>query len=325
MEQRFKTSALSLGTWAIGGWMWGGKDDEAQSIKAIHAAVANGVMGIDTAPIYGQGDSEIIVGKALQSLQRDQVQIMTKFGMRWDLSDGDFYMKSTNNNGQEIDVYKYAGKASIRYELEQSLKRLGTDYIDLYQIHWPESTTPIEETFAEVALLIQEGKIRYAGVCNYNVDQLERAMSVCPIVTNQVPYSMLNRNIEAELVPFCLMHEVGILAYSPMERGLLTGKVKPSTVFAAGDHRAGHKLFQTENIIQVNKFLDAIAPMAEKKNISISQLVLAWTMKRPAVLSALAGARNEEQAIANARAMMVSLEHEEMLYINKQLAIYFPL
>lgn len=313
-----KVSPVAAGTWAAGGWMWGGSNTQ-ESIRAIQAGIDNGMTSIDTAPVYGQGLSEEIVGAAIRPYNRADVQLLTKFGMRWDTQQGELAMHSHKNDGTPVDIYRYAGRESVRYECEQSLKRLGTDYIDLFQIHWPDVTTPIEETFEEVALLIKEGKIRYAGVCNYNAAQLQRAMSVCEIVSNQVPYSMLNRKIEAELVPFCISHNVGILAYSPMERGLLTGKIKPGTVFKEDDHRSRHKLFQPEIITEVQAFLDSIAPMAESKQISLSQLVLAWTKSRPGIAAVLAGIRTVEQAISNARAMQVVLEHEEIMFIEKQL------
>src|ERR1700730_16196501 len=167
-------SAICFGGWAAGGWMWGGSERN-DAIRAIRAAYDLGVTSIDTAPIYGQGTSEEIVGEAIRGIARDRVQILTKYGMRWDLKKGDFAFSSKNNNGSDIDIYKYAGKESIIKECEDSLKRLGTDYIDLYQIHWPDSTTPIEESMEAVIRLIEQGKVRYAGVCNYNATQMAEA------------------------------------------------------------------------------------------------------------------------------------------------------
>lgn len=298
--------------------MWGGSNAE-ESIKAIQTAIENGMTTVDTAPVYGQGLSEEIVGAAIRPYKREDVQLLTKFGMRWDVQKGELAMHSHTNQGTPVDIYKYAGREGVRYECEQSLKRLQTDYIDLFQIHWPDTTTPVEETFEEVALLIKEGKVRYAGVCNYNVEQLRRAMSVCKIVSNQVPYSMLNRDIEQDLLPYCIAHDIGILAYSPMERGLLTGMVKEDTVFNETDHRSRHKLFRPEARKAVLDFLEKIEPMAEFKDISLSQLVLAWTKARPGITSVLAGVRTPQQAVSNARAMSIVLEHEEMMFIEKQL------
>lgn len=167
-------SVITFGAWAAGGWMWGGADRK-QAVEAIKAGYDVGMTSIDTAPIYGQGTSEEIVGEAIKGIPRDKVQILTKFGMRWDLDTpkGDFAMHSKDNYGKDIDIYKYAGKESVIKECEDSLKRLGTDYIDLLQIHWPDTTTPITETFEAVAKLIEQGKVRYAGVCNYDVEQMK--------------------------------------------------------------------------------------------------------------------------------------------------------
>ncbi|SMC76995.1 aldo/keto reductase [Moheibacter sediminis] len=313
-----EVSVIAFGAWAAGGWMWG-STDRNEAIKAIQAAYAEGVTTIDTAPIYGQGTSEEIVGQAIKGNSRDKVQILTKFGMRWDLPKGDFAMHSKDNSGKDIDVYKYAGKESVIYECEQSLRRLGTDYIDLLQIHWPDSTTPIEETFEAVATLIEQGKVRYAGVCNYDVSQMEEAQKVCNIISNQVPYSMVKREIEEEVVPFCLVQGKSILAYSPMERGLLTGKLKSGHQFAEGDHRAQNKFFTDEFITKTNAFLQKIKPIADEKNATLSQLVLNWTVNRPGITVALAGARNAEQSISNAKAMHFELSEEEINFINDEL------
>jgi aryl-alcohol dehydrogenase-like predicted oxidoreductase len=164
-----KISTITFGAWAIGGWMWGGTERK-NALEAIFASFEYGVTSIDTAPIYGQGLSEEIVGEALRSLRRDSVQILTKFGMRWDEKKGEFAFRSADNSGHPIDIYKYAGKESIIKECEASLRRLGTDYIDLYQIHWPDITTPVDETMEALAQLIQQGKIRAAGVSNYSAD-----------------------------------------------------------------------------------------------------------------------------------------------------------
>ncbi len=219
-----EVSVITFGAWAAGGWMWG-KTDRNDAIEAIRASYDVGVTSIDTAPIYGQGESEEIVGDAIKGISRDKIQILTKFGMRWDLAKGDFGFKSKNNDGVEIDIYKYAGKESIIKECEDSLKRLGTDYIDLYQIHWPESTTPIAETMEAVTTLIKQGKVRHAGVCNYNADEMAEAEKTISLVSNQIPFSMVNRAVEEKTVPYCIKHNKSVLAYSPLERGLLTGKI----------------------------------------------------------------------------------------------------
>lgn len=311
-------SAITFGAWAAGGWMWG-STDRNDAIKAIQAGYDLGVTSIDTAPIYGQGDSEEIVGEAVKGIARDKIQLVTKFGMRWDLEKGKLAMQTKNNDGKDIDVYKYAGKESVIFECEQSLKRLGTDYIDLYQIHWPDVTTPISETFEAVSRLIEQGKVRYAGVCNYDVAQLKEADQTLEIISNQIPFSMVNRAVEEEIIPFCLEHNKSVLAYSPMERGLLTGKMTADYKFEEGDHRQGNKFFTPESIQKTNAFLAKLKPLAEEKNATLSQLVLRWTIERPGITIALVGARNEKQAIQNAEAINVKLSADEIQFINTEL------
>lgn len=317
-DSDLEVSVITFGSWATGGWMWGGTERK-EAVNAIRASYDLGVSSIDTAPIYGQGLSEEIVGEAIKELPRNKVQILTKYGLRWDVAQGDFYFKSKNNQGQEIDIYKYSDKQSVIEECERSLKLLGTDYIDLYQIHWPDSTTPIEETMEAVATLIQQGKVRYAGVCNYTDEQVKIASSVVDIVSNQVPYSMVNRKIEEVVLPYCLANKKSILAYSPLERGLLTGKIKPGYQFAEGDHRAGHRFFSEENIKRVNVFLDKISSIANEKGASLGQLVLRWTVEKPGITIALVGARNAEQAIQNAKAMQFTISSDEIAFINQAL------
>lgn len=315
-NSELEISAITFGAWAAGGWMWG-STDRKEATEAIMASYDVGVTSIDTAPIYGQGTSEEIVGEAIKAIPRDKVQILTKFGMRWDLVKGDFAMHSKDNHGNSIDIYKYAGKESIIYECEQSLKRLGTDYIDLYQIHWPDSTTPIDETFEAVSRLIEQGKVRHAGVCNYNSQQMAEAENTLQLVSNQIPFSMVNRGIEEETVPYCIEHNKSILAYSPLQRGLLTGKIHSGYQFQEGDHRAGLSQFQPEFVEKTNALLDAIKPIASHHNATLGQLVLRWTIDRPGITVALAGARNADQAIQNAEAINIRLSQEEMATINE--------
>jgi len=317
-ETELELSVITFGAWAAGGWMWGGNEqNDAES--AIRAAYDLGVTSIDTAPVYGQGASEEIVGRAIKGLPREKVQILTKYGMRWDLKQGDFAFHSHNNAGQAIDIYKYAGAESIIEECENSLRRLGTDYIDLYQIHWPDNTTQISESMEAVNRLIQAGKVRAAGVCNYNSEQMAEAERTIKLASNQVPYSMVKRGIETDVVPYCLHHHKSILAYSPLERGLLTGKIKPGHRFNEGDHRADYRYFSEENILSTNVVLNQIKPLAEEKSCSLSQLVLRWTIEQPGITIALAGARNAEQAISNARAVEVKLSKDDITFINQQL------
>jgi aryl-alcohol dehydrogenase-like predicted oxidoreductase len=318
-ESGLSVSAITFGAWAIGGWMWGGAERK-DAVAAIRASYEEGVTSIDTAPVYGQGLSEEIVGEALQGIPRDKVQILTKYGMRWDEKKGEFGFKSKDNSGKALEIYKYAGGESIIRECEDSLRRLQTDYIDLYQIHWPDSTTPVEETMEAVAGLLQQGKIRAAGVCNYNRELMKHAETTISLASDQVPFSMVNRGIEKELVPWCIENKKAILAYSPLQRGLLTGKIRPGHSFGDGDTRADSKFYQPENLTRINAFLDTLRPLAASKNASLSQLVIRWTIERPGITIALVGARNAGQAVENARGIDVKLSMEEIAFIDRQLA-----
>ena len=311
-------SAITFGSWAAGGWMWG-KSNRDEAVKAIKAAYDGGVTSIDTAPIYGQGESERIVGEAIRGIPRDQVQILTKFGMRWDLPQGEFAFKSKDNQDNPIDIYKYAGKESVIKECEDSLRRLGTDYIDLYQIHWPDATTPLSETFEAVERLIEQGKVRYAGVCNYDAALLEDAAKLIDLVSDQIPYSMVNRGMDRDIIPYCIRNEKSVIAYSPLERGLLTGKMQPGYRFAEGDHRKEKPFFTDESIKRTNAFLEKLQPLADEKKATLGQLVIRWTIEHPGITVALVGARNPEQAIQNAKAADIILTPEELQFINQQI------
>ena len=311
-------SAITFGAWAAGGWMWGGTES-SDAINAIHEAYNLGVTSIDTAPIYGQGTSEEIVGEAIKDIPRDKVQILTKFGLSWEGTNGEFYFKSKKNDGKPIDVYYYASKERVIKECEDSLKRLRTDYIDLYQIHWPDPTTSIQETMEAVDELIKDGKVRYAGVCNYSVEQMSEADKFVNIVSNQVHYSMVQRKIEKDLVPHVIENNKSILAYSPLGRGLLTGKIYPGYNFSEGDHRKGVFYFSDENIKRTNIFLDKIKSLADEKNATLAQLVLRWTIEQPGITIALAGARNGEQSIQNANAINIRLDESEIKFLTDEL------
>lgn len=223
-------SVVTFGAWAAGGMMWGGTDHKA-SVDAMRASYELGVTTFDTAPVYGMGYSEQLVGEAIKGLPRDSVKILTKFGLSWDSTLGEYYFDTVSNDGKTVRIFRNARKESIIKECEASLKHLGTDYIDLYQIHWSDPTTPVSETMEAVAKLIEQGKVRYAGVCNYPVELIEEASKYVPIFSEQVPYSMVKRGIEGEIIPYCLRQGLGILAYSPLQRGLLTGKMSPGHSF----------------------------------------------------------------------------------------------
>lgn len=310
-------SPLAFGAWAIGGWMWGGADKK-DSLRAIHACLEHGISSLDTAPIYGFGHSEKLVGEAIKG-KRDSYEILTKAGMRWEGTKGEYFFTTNDNSGIQRDIYVYSGRESIIAECEESLRNLGTDYIDLYQIHWPDPSTPIEEAMEAFRILMDQGKIRAAGVSNYSVEQMEQASSVVDLSSNQVPYSMVRREIEKDVVPWCLENDCGILAYSPLQRGLLTGKITPDYPFAPGDSRPETPHFKMNNLIQTNKFLDQITPLAREKGATLSQLVIAWTLRQPGITVALVGARTADQVIQNAGALEVQLSDDDLDSINQKL------
>ncbi|HAQ18989.1 MAG TPA: aldo/keto reductase [Prolixibacteraceae bacterium] len=311
-------SVVTFGAWAAGGWMWGGTE-RSEAVKAIRAGFDYGMTSIDTAPAYGQGTSEEIVREAIKGIPRDQVQILTKFGLSWEGTKGQFFFSSKNNQGKPIEIYRYSGKESIIRECETSLRLLGTDYIDLYQIHWADPTTPVQETMEAVAQLIQEGKVRYAGVCNYDVDQMKEAAKYIELVSDQVPYSMVKRDIEQELIPYLIENNQSVLAYSPLQRGLLSGKIRPDHQFSEGDTRADLTHYSAKNIQLTNAFLVKLKPLADEKKATLSQLVIRWTLGQPGITIALVGARNASQAAENAQAFHVKLSAEEVSFISTEL------
>ncbi|MBP2619291.1 aldo/keto reductase [Chryseobacterium jejuense] len=312
-------STITHGAFAIGGNMWGGNEKQ-DSINSIHASLDHGVTSIDTAPFYGFGLSEEMIGEAIKGRDRSKIQLLTKLGLVWDGSNngkGEFFFDA-EDEGKVIPVYKFASKENIIKEVEESLQRLGTDYIDLLQLHWPDSTTPISETMEAMELLIQQGKIRAAGVSNYSVVQMEEANRTLKLASNQVSYSMLNRAIENDLVPYSLENNSGIIVYSPMERGLLTGKYFKDNKLKDNDHRNGY--FSQFDLNKVKTFLEKIEPIAQEKEASLSQLILRWTTLQPAITVVLAGARNAQQAIENAKTMDITLSQEELNFINAALS-----
>ncbi|MNK08445.1 General stress protein 69 [compost metagenome] len=318
-ESGLELSAITYGAFAIGGTLWG-SNEKQDSINAIHASLDNGVTSLDTAPFYGLGRSEELIGEAIKGRSRDKIQLLNKFGLVWDGSNkgkGEFFFDA-EDNGTTYPIYKFNSKSNIIKEVEASLTRLGTDYIDLLQVHWPEATTPIEETMLAMEELIKQGKIRAAGVCNYDVAQLTEAAKTLKLASNQVSYSMLNRAIEKDVVPYVLENNMGIIAYSPMERGLLTGKYFKEAKLQENDHRNGY--FGQFGVEKVKALLDAIEPIAVAKNASLSQLVLRWTSLQPGITVVLAGARNAVQAIDNAKAMDINLTNAELQFINAQVS-----
>ena len=302
---------MAFGAWAIGGWMWGGAEETA-AIKAVRAAYDAGITTIDTAPVYGFGKSEELVGKAMEGKPRDSYEILTKFGMNWMTEEGEYFFDSLDNDGKPFRMHKWASKQKIMQECENSLRRLKTDYIDLYQIHWPDATTAISETFEAVQQLIQHGKVRAAGVCNYNVDQVNEALQTIQLASNQVPYSMINRGVENNVIPQAIEKGMSIIPYSPLQRGLLTGKIEPGHKFGEGDTREGNRFYTDENIRRTNALLQEMKPIADAHNATLAQLVINWTINQPGIGCVLVGARDEKQVKDNVGALNFTLSQQEL-------------
>jgi aryl-alcohol dehydrogenase-like predicted oxidoreductase len=275
-----KVSRIALGTWAIGGWMWGGTD-EAESIRTIHAALDQGITLIDTAPVYGFGRSEEIVGKALaESGRRNNAVIATKVGLDW----------------KDARPFRNASKARIMREVDDSLRRLQTDVIDLYQVHWPDPQTPTEETAAAMAALLKAGKIRAVGVSNFTPAQMDAFQAVAPLHAAQPPYNLFERDRETDVLPYCQEHAMAVLAYGPLCRGLLTGRMTPATRFDGDDLRRHDPKFQPPRFEQ---YLHAVSRLDEfaKSNYGrrVIHLALRWVLDSSEANIALWGARRPDQ------------------------------
>jgi methylglyoxal reductase len=305
-----ETSVVGLGAWAIGGWMWGGTDEQ-KSLEAIQASLDAGINFIDTAPAYGMGLSETIVGKAIAG-RRDKVVIATKCGIVWHAEKGTAFLTQKGKT-----IRRYLGPGSIRYEIEQSLKRLNTDYIDLYQTHWQDETTPIEETMATLLDLKREGKIRAIGVSNATVEQIEAYRRLGPVDSGQERYSMLDRQLEEEYLPYARKNNIAVLAYSPLANGLLTGKIGPERQFPPDDLRHNNPRFSVESRREVLAMLEKMRPIAENHGLTLAQLVIAWTVEQPGLTHALVGARDAKQAQENAAAGNAVLSAEELQALNQ--------
>lgn len=312
-----QASVVGLGTFAIGGWFYGGAD-EKKSIEAIQASIDHGVNLIDTAPIYGYGLAETVVGKALKG-RRDKALIATKVGLVWDSKEGEFFMhadeKWPTSGPSRYEVYKNLKPESIRREIELSLKRLATDYIDLYQTHWQESTTPIEVIMETLLRLKDEGKIRAIGVSNVSVDQLKRYGKVA---SAQEKFSLLDRGIaEKGLVDYCVSQDIAILSYFTLEQGLLTGAMDPERTFPEGDMRKNDTKFSRENRTKVNRALKQFEPIASKYGVSVCQVVIALTALQRGLTHVLIGARDARQAVENAKAGWLRLTPNEVKELNR--------
>ena len=316
-QSGIEASTVAVGTWAIGGWMWGGTDEQ-DSIDAIRAGLDAGVNFIDTAPAYGLGLSEEIVGRAIEG-RREEVVLATKCGLVWDTERGEHFVDQGDKS-----LHRYLGAESVRQEVEDSLRRLNTDYIDLYQTHWQDPTTPIEETMKALMQLKEEGKIRAIGVSNATVEDMDEYRKVGPVDCDQEEYNMIDRELEDETLPYCTDNNIAVLAYSPLARGMLTGKMTPDREFPEGDQRRESERFSVANRRRVQKMLDELKPIAEDYDLSFAQLAVAWALEQPGLTHALVGARNPQQARENARAGAAELGGADVDQINEVIDRYLP-
>jgi aryl-alcohol dehydrogenase-like predicted oxidoreductase len=274
---QLKVSRVALGTWAMGGWMWGGTD-QRESVATIHAALDQGINLIDTAPVYGFGVSEEIVGAALEGI-RSRAVIATKTGVEW-------------HDGK---VYRNATRSRIMQEVDDSLRRLRTDYIDIYQVHWPDPVVPVEETAEAMRSLHEQGKIRAIGVSNFSVAQMARFRQVAPLHVLQPPYNLFERAIEADILPYCLANDIATLGYGALCRGLLSGRIRPDTSFDGDDLRRVDPKFQPPRFAQYLEAVRQLDELAKRRfHRRVIQLAVRWMLDQ-GISVALWGGRHPEQ------------------------------
>ncbi|MDR2579268.1 MAG: aldo/keto reductase [Chitinispirillales bacterium] len=302
---------VGLGAWAIGGaWRWGwGHQEDKDSIAAIRRAVELGVNWIDTAAVYGLGHSEEVVGAAIKDMPaNDRPYVFTKCGLCWD-----------DRDNESREAYSCLKAPSVRKEAENSLKRLGTDAIDLYQIHWPNPNGDIEEAWTEMAKLKEEGKVRWIGVSNHTVKQMERLTKIAPVTSLQPPYNFINRTIETDILPYCQKNGIGTIVYSPMASGLLTGKMTPERIASLPDDDWRKQDYNyTEPQLSRNlKIVDAMRSIAEKRGVPAAQVAIAWVLKNPAVTAAIVGMRRPSQAEETVGAAGFALSDDEVESLNQ--------
>lgn len=295
-------SRVALGTWAIGGWMWGGTD-QRESIRTIHAALDKEISLIDTAPAYGFGVSEETVGKAIQERGcREKVFIATKVGLQW--HDG--------------SIARNSSPARIRQEVQDSLRRLRTDYIDIYQVHWPDPAVPIEETARTMQELRKEGLIRAIGVSNYSRKEMERFQSVAELHTVQPPYNLFERQSESDVLPYAREKNLGVFAYGPLCRGLLTGKMRQDTKFTGDDLRKSDPKFQAPRYAQYLKAVQQLDDLAQEKyGKRVMDLAVRWVLDQPGTSAALWGARHPAQLEAVTNAMDWKLDAQALAAVER--------
>ncbi|MEJ6949459.1 aldo/keto reductase [Natronospora cellulosivora (SeqCode)] len=297
-----EVSAIALGTWAMGGNYFGATDD-SQSIRTIEAAIDSGINLIDTAPAYGRGHSESIVGKAIKG-KRDKVIISTKCGLTWANEDA----KTLRNLKAE----------SLRKEIENSFTRLGTDMIDIYFIHWPDPDTPLEETLGELNSFKEAGKIRYIGVSNFDLELLKKASNIAEIDCIQPRYSILDRDIEGDILDFCREKQIEILSYGSLAGGILTGKYTEESQLKEGDKRSKfYRYFKAPYRSKALKLVEVLKRIAENHNSPVSHVALNWVRQQEGITSALVGAKTVGQAKENAAAADWDLSKEELKKIEQ--------
>ncbi len=296
-------TTVGFGAWAAGGpWHFGwGPQDDDDSIAAIRRSLELGVNWIDTAAVYGWGRSEDVVGRALSGLPRDEVFIATKCGRV--KGDGDAPLGDLR-------------PGSIRRQLEESLHRLRTDYVDLFQFHWPDTTTgtPVEESWQMMARLQDEGKVRWIGVSNFTVSLMERCEAIRHVDSLQPPYSLLRREVEVEILPWCRTNGTGVICYSPMQAGILSGSFDMKRV-ADDDWRRRNPMYQEPQLSRNLALVEALRPIAARHGKTVGQLAIAWVLNNPAVTAAIVGARKPSQAEENAAAMGFSLDQQTLAEI----------
>lgn len=298
---------VGFGAWAIGGggWVYGwGPQDDRDSIAAIHKALDLGINWIDTAAAYGLGHSEEVVGKAINGMT-DPPYVFTKCELTW------------NEKGEIIDCLK---SDSIRKECEDSLRRLNLDVIDLYQIHWPRPDEDLEEGWSTLAELQREGKVRWIGVSNFSVEQMKRVMTIAPINSLQPPYSLIRPDAEQEILPYCKENNIGVIIYSPMYSGLLTGKMSAERVknFPSDDWRQHDPEFQPPLLEKNLKLVDTLTEIGNEHDVDPGVVAIGWTLRQPAVTGAIVGARNPEQVEGIFSAVKFRLTDEEIEQLNTQ-------
>ena len=317
-KSNISASVVAFGTFPLGGWMWGGCDENA-ALNTIAEALDLGINLFDTAPLYGWGSSEELLGRAMKG-KREKFVVSTKCGLRWDGPDfaensGEFHFRyderGLNPNGPMV-CRRYLAAKSIRWEVEQSLRRLDTDYIDIYFTHAPDATTPLDESIDELLRLKAEGKILTIGCSNVSNDQLKQYIASGELDLLQERFSLLDRHVESNgLIDLARGDQVSFFAYTPLENGLLTGNISPNRVYPEGDLRKNSPRFSAENIEKVNAMLSRFRPIAEAHGLSLGQLATAWNFSRYDKGHVLCGMRTAEAVRENAAAGRVQLSEEE--------------